>query len=301
MSPNVKTSSLPLRRIARVLAVLAIALAAGHLVQALAARKPANPVQAALKTPVRIVQLSAEANDAGLVAPPLVPQPIATPVAPICTTALDLRQRPGAMIDVALSAPCHQAERVVLRHAGLAVTAKTGADGTLASAIPALSTDGAVEILFADGSKATSTIAVPEALLLRRFGVQWQGSKAFDLHGFQNGADYGQPGDISPGNPGMSTVSTGGFLSLLGDASVDNPMMAQIYTYPMDPTATTDVVVEAVVTPATCGHDLLGETLMSARGVATATDLTLAMPDCGGIGDFLVLKNLATDMKIATK
>jgi hypothetical protein len=67
----------------------------------------------------------------------------------------------------------------------------------------------------------------------------------------------------------------------------------------MDPSAQADVVVEAAVTGATCGRDLTGKTLMSERGSAFAADLTLAMPDCGGIGDFLVLKNLATDMKIA--
>ena len=307
MTPSVKMPPLPLRRIARVLAVLAIALAAGHLVQTLAARKPTHQAQAAAKTPVKIVQLSAGSDDAGLVAPLLVqppaasvaPLPIAAPAAPICATALDLRQQPGAMIGVMLTATCHDGERVVLRHAGLALTAKTGMDGKLALSVPALSTAGDVEILFADGSKVASTIAMPEALLLRRFGVQWRGAEAFVIHGFQNGADYGQAGDISPANRGVVVASTGGFLSLVGDASVTNPLMAQIYTYPMDPTATADVVVEAAVTTATCGHDLLGETLMSVRGVATATDLTLAMPDCSGVGDFLVLKNLATDMKIA--
>ena len=307
MTPSVKMPPLPLRRIARVLAVLAIALAAGHLVQTLAARKPAHQVQAAAKTPVKIVQLSAGSDDAGLVAPllaqapaaALAPLPIAAPATPTCATALDLRQQPGAMIGVTLTATCHDGERVVLRHAGLAVTAKTDADGKLALSVPALSAAGDVEILFADDSKLSGAIAMPEALLLRRFGVQWQGAAAFAIHGFQNGADYGQAGDISPANPGRVAASTGGFLSLLGDASVANPLMAQVYTYPMDPTATADVVVEAAVTAATCGHDLLGETLMSGRGVATSTDLTLAMPDCGGIGDFLVLKNLATDMKIA--
>ncbi len=307
MTPSGKLPSLPLRRIARVLAVLAIALAAGHLVQTLAARKPVHQVQAAAKTPVKIVQLSAGSDDAGLAAArpvqpparPLAARPTAAPAAPICTTTLDLLQKPGALIGVTLKAPCHDGERVVLRHAGLAVTAKTDVDGKLTTAVPALSIDGTVDVLFADGSIASGNIAVPEVQLLHRFGVQWQGPDAFVLHSFQNGADYGQPGDISPENLGEALTTAGGFLSLVGDASVANPLMAQVYTYPTDLTASADVVVEAAVTGATCGHDLLGETLMSLRGVASANDLTLAMPDCGGIGDFLVLKNLATDMKIA--
>ena len=304
---NTKTPPLQLRRIARILAVIAIALAAGHLVQTLAVRKPVHQVQAPVKTPVRIVQLSAGANDAGLAGPLLAPPvalsvrplPITAPPDPICATALDLRQQPGAMIAVALSAPCHANERVVLRHAGLAVTALTGVDGKLATALPALAAEGRIEIRFMDGSTAEAAIPMPETVLLRRFGVQWQGAVGFAVHGFQNGADYGQPGDISPGNPGRPIAVTGGFLSLLGDAGVANPLMAQIYTYPMDPTAQSQVVVEAAVTGATCGHDLLGETLTSERGMAAVTDLTLAMPDCSGIGDFLVLKNLAPDLKIA--
>ena len=304
MTLSIKMQPLQLRRIARILAVLAIALAAGHLVQSLAARKPVHQVQASDRTPVKIVQLSAGSNDAGLVVPLLAPEvarplTVAKPVAPVCNTVLGLRQQPGAMIGIALTAPCHKAERVVLRHAGLAVTAVIGADGGLATQLPAMATDGKIEILFRDGSTVAAGLAMPEVVLMRRFGVQWRGVAAFDVHGFQNGADYGQTGDISPVNPGMAVAATGGFLSVLGDASVDNPLMAEVYTYPMDPTAQTQVVVEAAVTAATCGHDLLGQTLMSERGAGAAADLTLAMPDCSGIGDFLVLKNLATDMKIA--
>ena len=231
MMLNMNTPSLQVRRIARILAVIAIALAAGHLVQTLAARKPVDQVQAPAKTPVKVVQLSAGATAAGL-AGPLQAPPVAHPVsalpvtalpAPICATALDLRQQPGAMIAVALSAPCHANERVVLRHAGLAVTALTGVDGKLATALPALAAEGRIEIRFMDGSKAEAAIAMPETVLLRRFGVQWQGAVAFAVHGLQNGADYGQPGDISAANPGRLLAATGGFLVLLGDAVSPTP------------------------------------------------------------------------------
>ncbi|MEO6299806.1 MAG: hypothetical protein ABIV25_04120 [Paracoccaceae bacterium] len=302
MMLNLTMQSTQLRRIARVLAVIAIALAAGHLVQALAARKPVHLSQAIPPilptTPVKVVQLSAGANDDSLVAPQIA-SVTPMPIAAACVTSLKLRQEPGAVIGMALAAPCHDGERVVLRHAGLAVTAKTAADGTLATEIPALSAEGKIEVLFSDGSTVEATIAMPETVLLRRFGVQWEGTEAFAVHGFQNGADYDQSGDISATNPGKVVAATGSFLSVLGDATVANPLLAQIYTYPMDATIAANVVVEAAVTEATCGHDLLGETLMSERGIAAVTDLTLAMPDCTGIGSFLVLKNLASDTKLA--
>lgn len=301
---NMKLPPLPLRRIARFIAVLAIAIAAGHLAQTLAARKPSSQAQAALKVPVGIVQLSAGAIDSGPVVPLAMPRrphsvdplPIAASATPVCATQLTLQAEAGAMIGLSLQAPCHGAEQVVLRHAGLAVTLKTGADGSLATALPALTGSAVVEVMFGDGTKVQGVVAVPELATLRRFGVQWQGGDAFAVHGFQNGADFGQPGDISAGNIGAVGA---GFLTVLGDSAEENPLLAQIYTYPANPAITADVVIEAEVTAASCGHDLLAETLASANGQVAMTDLTLAMPDCSGIGDFLVLKNLASDVKIA--
>ena len=302
-------SSPPLRRIARVLAVLAIAMAAGHLVQSLAARKPVAQKQAAVGTPTRIVQLSAGTDEAlpapliqprgptpqYLVAAPAVP---ISPPTPACFTALNLHDAPGAMIAVALTASCHKGERVVLHHSGLAVTGRTDAAGTFSISVPALVTAATVEVRFGDGSQAAGDVAVPELAGLRRFGIQWQGGQDFEVHGLENGADYGQSGDIARANPG-SVGTTHGLLTVLGDAAVANPLLAQIFTYSADPTVRSNVVVEAAITSDTCGHDQLAETLTSANGASDSSELTLAMPDCSAIGDFLVLNNLTSDTKVA--
>ena len=298
---------LPIRRLARVLAVVAIAMAAGHLVQTLAQRKPVTEAKAVAVVPKDIVQLSAGnlAEPALPAVKPIlvsstdvVPEPAPEPLVAVASCPLDLAldAQPAAMIGVVVLAPCHAQERVVLRHAGLAVTAKLGADGTLMTSLPALVPDATVEVMFADGTTVEGALNLPEAASLRRFGVQWQGAEAFVVHGFQDGADYGQPGDISPTNPGRSEA---GSLAVLGDSTVEVPLLAQIYTFPAATGAGADVVIEAVVTQATCGHDLIAETIASGAGRVEITDLTLAMPDCSGVGDFLVLKNLASDMKIA--
>lgn len=300
-------SPLPIRRLARVLAVVAIAMAAGHLVQTLAQRKPVTEAKAAAVVPKDIVQLSAGSivEPAVPIAKPIlasstdvVPEPAPEPLVAVASCPLDLAldAQPAAMIGVVVLAPCHAQERVVLRHAGLAVTAKLGADGTLMTTLPALVPDAKVEVMFADGNTVEGALNLPEAASLRRFGVQWQGAEAFVVHGFQDGADYGQPGDISPTNPGRPED---GSLAVLGDSTVEVPLLAQIYTFPAATGAGADVVIEAVVTQATCGHDLIAETIASGAGRVEITDLTLAMPDCSGVGDFLVLKNLASDMKIA--
>ena len=308
-----KLPPIPIPRLARFLAVIAIAMAAGHLVQTLAARKPAARAVAATSTPQGIVQLSAGSPAEQAVIVPQTSKPLdfitaasaeavleqraAAPiVAEACPVDLALDVQPAAKIGIVILAPCHAQERVVLRHAGLAVTAKLGPDGRLNSVLPALMTAARVEILFADGHTVDGSLDMAEAATLRRFGVQWQGAEAFVVHGFENGADFGQPGHVSPVNLGSRG---GGSLALLGDGTVKVPLMAQIYTFPAAPGQSAEVVIEAAVTEATCGHDLLAETIASNQDHVEVTDLTLAMPDCSGVGDFLVLKNLASDMKIA--
>ena len=58
------------------------------------------------------------------------------------------------MIDILLSAPCRRDERVVLRHAGLAVTYRTNAAGALFASLPALSAEAAVSVLLCRGETA---------------------------------------------------------------------------------------------------------------------------------------------------
>ena len=308
-----RLSPIPVPRLARFLAVIAIAMAAGHLVQSLAARKPAIKAAAVIGMPQGIVQLSASSTVLDIRAPlPALPMDIVAvsgaatemeplpqaqvATAPDCQVDLALDSQPAAMIGVLLLAPCHAGERVVLRHAGLAFTARLGADGKLQHVLPGLVSEARVEIMFADGETVDGALDMPEAAALRRFGVQWQGSEAFVVHGFQNGADFGEPGHISPAYLGRPD---GGQLVLLGDSTVDLPLLAQIYTFPATRGQSAEVMIEAAVTAATCGHELLGETIASGANQVQITELTLAMPDCSGIGDFLVLKNLASDMKIA--
>ena len=299
MSLRAKIETLPVPRIARFTAVVAIAMAAGHLAQTLAVHQPAPLAAAETQAlPTRIEQLSS-GGTADVPKVRVNPEPhllaLEKPgMLRACTVNLTLKALPSAMLGVALTAPCHDGERVVLHQAGLAITGKIGADGRLAVVLPALTADGAVAVLFADGSRADQVLPMPEAANLRRFGVQWQGAAAFVLHGMEDGADFDPPGDISGRNPVGA-----GFLTVLGDAAVENPLLAQVYTYPVAAEVRPEIVLEAAVLPATCGHDLLGEVLTVQSGQVQKTDLTLAMPDCSGVGDFLVLKNLASDVKVA--
>lgn len=305
------------RKAVRGIAVIAIALGAGQLAQNMTDRgAPQQPAKATLsQKPKHIETVAATAE----VSPPSAAMTTAQatltlPSAPqsvqpesvaenSCPVTFDLSSDENAVLRLTLVSPCHKNERVVLKHAGLAVTAKTTVTGALFSDLPALVTDATVEVLFADGTSASSSIALPEMASLRRFGVQWQAADAFQIHAFEGKAGYGEPGDISsenPHSPLAGVPTSGGFLTRLGDASTDLPLLAEVYTYPADGRENPDVVVEAAVTPTACGREMLAETLATAGSRVEINELTVAMPECDAVGDYLVLKNLAPDLNIAS-
>lgn len=309
--PDVRSrlSVLPVRQAGRFLAVLAVALAAGHLAQTLATKKSPAQKLSVLNSPVNVVQLSAAPEDGGVIAPvltadqasPLLSTPMPLAMVGDCTPTLHLAEGEGAMIAVSLTAPCDGGARVELHHAGLTVTERISASGKMEARVPVLDQAGLLEVRFGDGRSVSAAQAMPQLAALRRFAVEWTGAQGFILHGIENGAEFGAKGDISPSQPGMipTGATQGGWLSLLGDASVENPKLAQIYTFPLTDDA--DVVVEAPVTAANCAQSVAGKTLTSLAGVAQATNLTLTMPDCSAVGDFLVLNNLSQNTKVAAR
>jgi hypothetical protein len=64
---------------------------------------------------------------------------------------------------------------------------------------------------------------------------------------------------------------------------------------------TVHVSVEAEVTAFNCATDVSGQTIQrQGDGSMRPVSVTVAMPDCDAIGEFLVLKNLLRDLKIAS-
>jgi hypothetical protein len=242
--------------------------------------------------PATVPAAVAAAEPAALPATPPAPAPQAAAPAETCAPALSAVATPGAVLSLALVAPCDGGARVVLRHGGLAVTGRLSGAGTLFTTLPGMEPAGEVTVLFPDGTRATAAAAL-DMEGIRRLAVQWQAEDAFALQVYENGAAFGAPGHVSAASP-----SGAGSLAVLGEAAVDLPLLAQVYTFPADATPV-NVTVEAAVTAATCNRDLLGEVVETAAGTVSSAEITLAMPDCGGVGDFLVLNNLAGQTTLA--
>lgn len=273
------------RMIALGLGGVALAISAGQVLSG-GASAPSEPKVVAQTVPLRVaagtpaqVWQAPAAED--------VPTQTAS-VADPCATSLEVFAEEGAMLGVTLLAPCQANARVVLRHGGMAVSMQTLATGSLFATLPALESAGVVEVRFDDGTALDAAAAVPELAGLRRFAVQWQDADRFALNGFQGNADYG--------DAGHRTAANGGVLAL-GDPATRKALLAEVYTFP-DPEAAR-VSIEAEVSDATCGRELLGETLFSAGGAVRGSELTLAMPECDSLGGFVVLNNPLPDMTLA--
>lgn len=212
--------------------------------------------------------------------------------------------RRNAVVKLMLEAPCLPGERLTLHHNGLTFTAVTDESGRLALDVPALSPSAVFIAAFPTGEGAVAQASVPGAENRDRVVLQWRGAAGLQLHAFEGEAGYGAKGHVWAEAPG-DVVSEGsaGFLVRLGDAEAPEPLMAEIYTFPADmPASGVSVTVEAEVTEANCARELSAQTMGVMSGQpAERHDLTFFMPDCAAVGDFLVLKNLYEDLKIAAR
>lgn len=271
----------------RVVSVLAVAVAAGQLVETLRdapadGGSVANASSAALPMPDAL---------SGLRSITPVAATLDDPSAVGCRPALSLAAADLGMIDVSLAAPCNRGERVVIRHAGMAFTAQTSPDGMLNLQLPALEEEAVVAAYFDSSQIALAKVAVPDAASHVRFVVQIPHPAQFDLR-----AEEGE--QVLIGSYGRMADATGRSILPLGVGTVGHPILAQVYSYPAGDEAA-DLTVEVKITPETCGKMVPMETLLANGGKVTLTKVAVSVPLCGTSGDILVLKNLLRDMTLA--
>lgn len=219
-----------------------------------------------------------------------------------CAVEMDAVARPNAIVRLSLDAACLPGARLTLHHNGLTFTAVTDDAGNLVLDVPALSPSAVFIAAFQNGEGAVAQTAVPQVEDHDRVVLQWRGAAGLQLHALERQANYGEPGHVWADAPGdLTAEDPGGFLVRLGDADAPEPLMAEIYTFPKaTPFDEVSVTVEAEVTEANCARELSAQTLGVMGGKpAERHELTFFMPDCAAVGDFLVLKNLYEDSKIA--
>lgn len=227
---------------------------------------------------------------------------------PVCDVAMSADTLPMAMVAVSLVAPCQPNAAVTIHHQGMMFSQLTDLEGRVDIIVPALSEDAFFISAFAGGDGAVASTQVPDLVNYDRAALQWQGVNAVQLHALEFGADYGTEGHVwSASAPELDFVSPpeAGFLTVLGDTRVDNALMAEVYTFPtgqFNQDGTVALSVEAEITAENCGRDIAAQSIqLNPFQEPTAIDLTMTMPECDAIGEFLVLKNMFKDLTLAAK
>jgi hypothetical protein len=284
------------KRLLRVTAVLAVAVATGQAVESLRSSVARSGDAVAGIANDHVPSSASLYTGAGGALPDLKGiTPVAAserPASDACAPTLALSAAAGAMIDLALVAPCNLGERIVLRHSGLSFTALMGLDGRLALRLPALENEALVAAYFEGSSVALASILVPDAADHARFAFQLPFPVDFALRAEEGDAVY------VGGSSGPRQADAGKIVTL-GSESVSQPMLAQVYTFPDSGLASSTLSVEVRITDQTCSRSFVAETWITRDGSVTRQTQPVAIPLCGVSGDILVLKNLIPDLTLA--
>lgn len=228
--------------------------------------------------------------------------------APASLCDIDMSAEPGAaaMVDISISASCYPNERVTFHHNGMMFTDATDKDGKLNLSIPALSENAVFIAAFANGEGALADTKVPSLEFYDRLVVQSKASSELHINAFEFGADFRDAGHVdtkSDRTMADAAKGIGGFITSLGDGAQGEALIAEVYTFPIATVkqeGDVHVSVDAEVTTANCGLRVEAQTLeVSRAGKMKVQDLTLPIPSCDAVGDFLVLQNLLQDLKVA--
>lgn len=225
-----------------------------------------------------------------------------------CAADLTGELRASAMVALTLTAPCLPHSRVTLHHTGMMFTILTDDRGVAKIDVPALSEKSVFLAMTEDGNGAALEIDVDTVELYDRTVVQSRGISGIGLHALEYGADYDSDGHVWSGAPRAAEVASageGGFILRLGDPTLANANIAEVYTFPSVTARSGGDVrinVEIDVTDTNCGRVIEGETIQVSRGAQPkVSELNVTMPECEAVGDILLLKNLVNDLKIASK
>lgn len=275
------------KRIYRVAAVLAIAVASGQGVEHI---RESNRASSAA-----IVQAQAPlpADDAsklrGITS-------VASTTDPAqggkCSVSMVLGAAPSAMINLSLASPCARGERVVIRYSDISFTTLTGADGTLRLQLPALERETLVAAYFEGSAIALAKVTVPDIGDFVRFGVEMPFPAKFDLRAMEGDTLYvGSSGTVP--RDATSRIHT------LGAPAVSDRIISQVYTFSGLDMTDSALSVEVRITEETCGQTLPLTAVLSRGGVLESAEHRISVPLCGTSGDILVLKNLLHDLRLA--
>jgi len=238
--------------------------------------------------PVRLASISFDLLPGAEAAADCVPVLLATPVE-------------GAMVDLALSAPCLPGASFVLHHQGMMFSGLTDQGGNADLSVPALAESAVFVASFDLGPSASAAVHVSDIDRYGRAALMWEGSVGAQLHAREFAAPFGGAGYVWQEAP---DAGAGAFVSL-GKRTLSGGHFAQVYTFPVGTSPATgeiEVSVEIPVTAKNCGREVGAQSLQIFPGErSVAKDLVVTMPACDATGDILALDALYRTMAVAAR
>ncbi|NHX27926.1 hypothetical protein HA397_28705, partial [Escherichia coli] len=148
-----------------------------------------------------------------------------------CENALSATPLAGGMVRLSVTASCAPLARLEVVQDRLRFALRNSVTGDRTVDVPALSAMPVFIVEVEDGPLLTATAQMPDAAAYDRVALQWRGHSGLQIHAFEMGADYDDAGHVWTGNAhdaARAETGQGGFLVRLGDASLADPLIAEV-------------------------------------------------------------------------
>lgn len=222
-----------------------------------------------------------------------------------CDVEFTATKSDAAMVLLNLHAPCQINTPLTVQFQGLIFSGMTTNIGHFSTLVPAVKADAVFVLTLAGNAPVSTAINVAQANEYHSVAVQWSGRDDLQIHAFERGAIFGNKGHVWAGAPqsmAQALQARGGYIIRLGDVDIANAYRVEIYSFPMAQIEKPGIVrvhVKAKVTKENCGQQRVLQILQNTPDqMAAIMDVSITMPSCDRIGDYLLLKNLLRDLKI---
>jgi len=213
------------------------------------------------------------------------------PTSATCDVRVEVAPLAGAMVALDIAAPCDPSARVDIFQGDLQIAIPLDEVGQAQVEMPTLTATSTLAVVVSGRAPVSLLTDGSDVADYDRTVLFWQGDMGLELHAFENDADYGMLGHVSPRMPSniaKALSGNGGYLQMLGDPTLAEANVALVYTVPAS--VASDLSVEAPVLAGNCTRDVLAGTIRSFAGAAPVLqDLTFTMPDCDAVGDYVLL------------
>jgi hypothetical protein len=246
--------------------------------------------------------------DMGFQAPKVSASIDKSPFGTACGASLTSVAAQGGLVELDLKSPCQPNSRVEVQHGKMRLTLKSDHVGNLNVEIPAFEENARFQVTLTDGTEMLAFAHVPEMAYFDRVAILWKNDFSVELHALEFGAVQASKGDIWQGHPSSFDLSQrygGGFVTRLGDATLNRANMVEVYTLPISddlPAGVVDFNVSVWAGQNNCAQNRIIQSLRSRGGrLVGASGVEFLLPACGNSPQSIVLKNVVRDLIIAER